>query len=205
MSSSRRDLHYFILFISFANVLSKTHWKVTETGRIEGKDDSEFTLLRPYDLHAFIKQSDRLKRLTYLKELLAIKESTSKRDSTREPSVSVASYQENFYKTDPDCVKAGQQLTKFSFYETNLWRTDDMKLPNDIMSIKEYDIRYFKKPVCSSTELPFSMRTFDHLESIQTKHNITMIPETELLTNLIVDSEEFYGHLVYLSLNTVCL
>ena len=62
---------------------SKTHWRVTESGRIETKDDSEFTLLRPYDLHAFIKQAERLERLTLLKTLLASKESTTKRDATK--------------------------------------------------------------------------------------------------------------------------
>jgi hypothetical protein len=204
MSFSNIHLIYFILTILFVNVICRTHWKLTETGRIENKDDSDFTLLRPYDFHAFIKQTFRFQRLAELKELLACKKSTTKRDSGKEPSVSVATYQENFYKTDPDCVKAGQQLTKFSFYETHLWRTDHMKLPSDIMSLKEYDIRYFKKPICSIVDLPFSMKTFDHLESLRAKHNVTMLPETELLTNLIVDSEEFYGHLVHLALNSVC-
>ena len=76
----------------------------------------------------------------------------------------MSSYQENFYKTDSDCIKAGQQLTKFSFYETHLWKLDNMKLPKDILNLKEYDIRYFRKPDCVNTELPFSMKTFEHLE-----------------------------------------
>lgn len=78
--------------------------------------------------------------------------------------MSVVSYQENFYKTDTDCVKAGQQLTKFSFYETLKMRVEEMKLPKDIIQLKKIDIRYFIKPDCNSIDLPFSLRTFDHLE-----------------------------------------
>ena len=33
--------------------------------------------------------------------------------------------------------------------------------------------------------------------------NITMLPETELIANLIVESEEFYGHLIHKSLAIV--
>ena len=80
----------------------------------------------------------------------------------------MSSYQENFYKTDPDCVKAGQQLTKFSFYETHFiaWRSDGMNLPREILEIRYSDVRTFKKPYCDHVDLPFSMKTFDHLDVI---------------------------------------
>ena len=52
-----------------------THWKITETGRIESNEDSMFTLVRPYDLAAFMKQANRIDRLNVLKYLLALKES----------------------------------------------------------------------------------------------------------------------------------
>ena len=61
-----------------------THWKVTETGRIEAKDDSLYTLQRPYDLAAFLKQDDRIQRLNYIKRLLASKDVITKRDSKSE-------------------------------------------------------------------------------------------------------------------------
>lgn len=53
-----------------------THWHVTETGRIESKEDSPYTLLRPYDLAAFLKQVKRLERLETLKEIISSKEIT---------------------------------------------------------------------------------------------------------------------------------
>jgi hypothetical protein len=53
-----------------------THWRVTESGRIESHDDSPFTLLRPYDLVVFMKQADRAKRLEQLKKIITSKEKT---------------------------------------------------------------------------------------------------------------------------------
>ncbi len=80
--------------------------------------------------------------------------------------ISVAGYQENFYRTDIDCINAGQQLSKFSFYETHLitWRSESMKLPNEILTINQADVKVFKKPYCDVISLPFTMGTFDHLE-----------------------------------------
>ncbi len=121
--------------------------------------------------------------------------------------MSVANFQENFYKTDLDCILAGQQLTKFSFYETHFitWRSENMNLPQDILKIKQTEVKQFKKPFCTLVDLPFRMGNFDHLKSIQSKSNLSMKPEIELATNLIVDSEDLYGHLVYKSLITVLI
>ena len=123
----------------------------------------------------------------------------------KDTPISVASYQENFYKTDQDCINAGQQLAKFSFYESHFvtWRSDVMKLPKEIIEIDQAEIKIFKKPYCDVIDLPFTMGTFDHLESIQSRLNITMLPETELSSNLLVDSEELFGHMIYKSLNIV--
>ena len=67
----------------FESIKCVTHWKVTESGRIESKEDSMFTLLRPYDLAAFIKQADRLQRLNLLRDILQSKEFTTKRDTAK--------------------------------------------------------------------------------------------------------------------------
>jgi hypothetical protein len=60
-----------------------THWKITETGRIESNQDSPFSLLRPYDLAAFMKQSYRLKRLELLKELISSIDVLTKKEPTK--------------------------------------------------------------------------------------------------------------------------
>ncbi len=72
-------------------VTCSTHWKITDSGRIEPNDDSDFSLLRPYDLAAFIKQVERHKRLNILKDILESKDAVRKRDSYKgkPPSVLV--------------------------------------------------------------------------------------------------------------------
>lgn len=116
--------------------------------------------------------------------------------------ISVANYQENFYKNDQDCINAGQQLAKFSFHETHFLalRSDLIKLPKEIMDIDQDDVKVFHKPNCEAVQLPFTMETFDHLESIQMKENITMLPETDISSHLLVESEDFFAHLVHKAL-----
>jgi hypothetical protein len=71
----------FVLCAFVSSVQSVTHWKITDPGRIESNRDSAFTLVRPYDLAAFINQVDRFERLSILKEILASKDTITKRDS----------------------------------------------------------------------------------------------------------------------------
>ena len=81
-------------------------------------------------------------------------------------SAAVSSYQEKFYSTDADCLRAGQELTKFSFFETYLisWLSQGLTLPKDVMQTKLASIKEFKKPYCDSIDLPFNMGTYDHFE-----------------------------------------
>ena len=112
------QLFWLCLFVNL--VESVTHWKVNDAGFIESKIDTPYTILRPYDLASFIKQSDRTHRLREISDLISSKEHINKYGHTKlYVPTSVATYQENFYKTDPDCLRAGQPLTKFQFYETH--------------------------------------------------------------------------------------
>ena len=78
-----------------------------------------------------------------------------------------------------------------------------MSLPKEIMSINQNDVQVFFEPYCDVVDLPFTMETFDHLESIQARENVTMLPETDISNNFLVESEDFFGHLVHKSLKTV--
>jgi hypothetical protein len=84
-------------------------------------------------------------------------------------SQTVSYYQEHFYKADADCLKAGQPLTKFPFYETYFitWdKSDDVELSKQLADLKQStDTNSYKKPYCDK-ELPFRMGNFDHLEVI---------------------------------------
>ena len=101
-------------------ILCVTHFKVQDGGKIEAKTDTPYTLLRPYDLASFVQQSTRISLLRELGDMISSKEHINKYGHTKlYVPTSVATYQENFYKTDPDCLRAGQSLTKFQFYETH--------------------------------------------------------------------------------------
>jgi hypothetical protein len=67
---------------------------------------------------------------------------------------------------DKDCRKAGQPLTKFTFYETYFinWPTYGLGLPKESLEVKRSSVKANKKPNCNLAELPFSMKTFDHLD-----------------------------------------
>lgn len=72
---------FLLLLLSNNLVICVTHWKVTESGRIEAKDDSVYTLQRPFDLASFLKQDERVERLNDIKKLLSSKDIVNNRDS----------------------------------------------------------------------------------------------------------------------------
>ena len=57
LRKKKRLLIIFFIFINFILLIDgATHLKLTESNNIEFEFDSKFTILRPYDLNAFIKQ-----------------------------------------------------------------------------------------------------------------------------------------------------
>lgn len=140
----------------------------------------------------------------------------------------MSSYQEAFYHTDSDCVRAGRELNKFSFFETylNRWHAQGLSLPKELLQIKPKSIQSFEKPFCNETKLPFSMETYDHFEvsqrqlirvcitirnyyfvkifkCIQKKETIQMKPDSNLSDNIVVEDEDHFGHLIHLALSSV--
>lgn len=76
------QISYLIgLYLLVSSVSCVTHWKITNDGRIESNEDSAFTLMRPYDLAAFILQTQRFDRVNELNTILASREMITKRDS----------------------------------------------------------------------------------------------------------------------------
>jgi hypothetical protein len=151
-----------------------THWKFNkDNGLIEPIHNSLYTLQRPYDLVSFIKQDERINRLDYIKDILSTKELTKQQEQQQSDTtkdIAVSAYQEKFYHSDIDCLKAGQPLVKFSFYESNYnsfkdelirhlkgTHTNTFKNNNNN---KEDNLRI---PYCNA-KLPFSLLTFDHLD-----------------------------------------
>ena len=95
----------------------------------------------------------------------------------------MASYQENFYKTEPDCLRAGQQLTKFAFYETHFtaWNEYGFSLPKESLGIYPSELKTYKKPYCIA-ELPFNMGSYDHF-FVRLKQISFLTNEKKILVN----------------------
>ena len=90
------------------------------------------------------------------------------------------------------------------FITNEVLTVKEKMLPKEIMKIRQDEIKTFKKPYCDqSTKLPFSMGTFDHLDSVQSKDMITMPPEAEMIGSLLVEPENYFGHLVFKALQQV--
>jgi len=178
-----------------------THWKLND-GTIEAISSSIYTLQRPYDLISFVKQDERAQRLTEIKNILSSRDIISKRDPKEMPIVSL---QDNFYKHDADCIKAGQPLAKFSFFDNNFvsWKDHISKSSEDEKAVEtHFEVNgnvELNEPYCK-VDLPFSMRIFSHLESIQAKQNTTMQPDSDLNSRLRIDSNEIFGLFVSTSL-----
>lgn len=83
----------------------------------------------------------------------------------------VANYQEEFYKSDSDCQKAGQPLAKLPYYETYSvkWHEHGLYMPKESLEISKHQIKYHKKPFCDVALLPFNMGNLDHLEVTRTR------------------------------------
>lgn len=182
---------------------SVTHLRLNKaSGSIEPVHDSAFTLQRPFDLVSLLAQIERVYRLDKIKRLMATQQATDNLESYTPTPMS--SYQEAFYHTDSDCVRAGRELNKFSFFETylNRWHAQGLSLPKELLLIKPKSIQSFEKPFCNETKLPFTMETYDHFECIQKKETIQMKPDSNLSDNMVVESEDHFGHLIHLALSS---
>jgi hypothetical protein len=71
-------LAWLILLLTLAEC--STHWKVTESGRLESKEEATFTLLRPYDLATLLKQVNRAKYMQDLKVTINKRDAISRQD-----------------------------------------------------------------------------------------------------------------------------
>lgn len=159
-----------VLILPLKNINCITHWKLNkDNGLIEPIQNSLYTLQRPYDLVSFIKQDERVIRLNHIKNILSTKELSKKQDDSTK-DIAVSTYQETFYNSDSDCLKAGQPLVKFSFYESNYNTFKDelirhLRGPNANVfktnNKKEND--NLRIPNCNA-KLPFSLLTYDHLD-----------------------------------------
>ena len=76
-------------------------------------------------------------------------------------------------------------------------------MPKESIEISKDQVKNYKKPFCDATVLPFSMKTFDHLESIQDMHIISVKADIDLAAKSLIEEEDFYGHKVNRALQEV--
>ncbi|KAK0055172.1 tetratricopeptide repeat protein 17 [Biomphalaria pfeifferi] len=196
MASAIRILLFVSLLLQKCRISNgSNHWIVTEDGKIQAQVDSVYSMRRPYDLVAFMKQEERANMLNSLKkELLSRKDEIDKNED-RDTGL-----EQKFYKTNPDCIEAGKPLPEFDLYISTVLPLENKGIrPEEYIDINAPPIASPKSPECSVfTDLDFSIHAFEHLEGMKARHNLSGTPELGL-KNAITHKENVddYGHLVY--------
>lgn len=167
----------------FPIIFAATHWVVTQNGRIAPQVDSVFQLEKPHDLMALLAQEDRTVRAEILREELFQKKVEFEHKEDKDGGILI---EEKLYATDPDCLKVGRKVTTMAIFESTH------------STFESYNIDYRKEmlnalpgtrePNCSS-QLDFSMQTFEHLAGIQQRSNLVMAPEIALESKVIEDMD----------------
>ncbi|KAK6190158.1 hypothetical protein SNE40_002084 [Patella caerulea] len=172
------------------------HWVVTEDGRVQSQADSVFNLRRPYDLVAFMKQEDRATVLNHLKKELLNRKGEIDKSEERD----TAGLEQKFYKTDFDCMQAEKPLPEFDLYISTVLPLENKGIrPEDFIDLHASPSDEPIPPDCTQvTHLDFSAHSFEHLEGVKDRHNLTGTPEWGLKSAIThQDNVDDYGHLVY--------
>ncbi|XP_041366225.1 tetratricopeptide repeat protein 17-like isoform X2 [Gigantopelta aegis] len=172
-----------------------THWIVTENGRVQSQPDTVFNMQRPYDLVAFMKQEDRAVMLNNLKKELLNRKDEIDKNEDRDTGL-----EQRFYKTDLDCIEAGKPLPEFDLYISTVLPLENKRIrPEEHIDMNAPPTDPHVQPDCMLvTDLDFSMHTFEHLEGLKDRSNLSGTPELGL-KNAITHRENVddYGYLVY--------
>ncbi|XP_014358133.2 tetratricopeptide repeat protein 17 [Papilio machaon] len=159
-------------------IQANTHWMVTESGLIQPRVDSPFELARPYDLLAFLDQE------TYWNEIFDIYNDLSKRqilidklwnDVDKNTDIGL------LVLSDRNCLRAGQ-LKQLDWYVSYSDDGSSRNIPDYVYQVTRplftLDLHV---PDCKKiSSLIFSMSTFEHLESMIHRNNLTMVGEEHL-------------------------
>ncbi|XP_071830867.1 tetratricopeptide repeat protein 17-like isoform X2 [Apostichopus japonicus] len=174
-------------------VKSTTHWVVTEDGMITQQLDSAFNMKEPYSLLAVLEQERRTE------EVLRLQRDLERHKKEIEANEDDTDMEEKFLRSDSDCVEAGRPLTEFELYVSTAISLENKGISvTEYLSIKVNESKKFLRPNCTRVfDLPFSMHAYDHLQSVQERHNLSNHPEPELSYLLPQqDTLENIGHLL---------
>ncbi|XP_071954909.1 tetratricopeptide repeat protein 17-like [Antedon mediterranea] len=157
-----------------------THWFVTEKGMINNQIESVYNLRESYNVVTLLRQENLTKESDAIEmELIRQKkhiEDTEDKDHDLE---------KRFLLTDPDCVISEKPIEEFDLYTSTVLTLENKGIrPQDYILIKG-KVKKFKKPNCTKiVDLPFSMYTYEHLQGMQTRSNVSGQPEKGLYSTL---------------------
>ncbi|XP_072172003.1 tetratricopeptide repeat protein 17-like [Diadema setosum] len=196
MAASLRVGQLLVVFwLAFSSCQATTHWVVTEDGMITQQLDSVFNMKEPYNLIAILNQEKRSKEVSNLEEDLRVQKADIEANEDKDTDL-----EQRFLETDEDCVAAGRPLSEFELYISTALSLEQKGInPMDYLKTKNGEVKKFRQPNCSRAyELPFSIFAYDHIKSIQERHNISSFPEPELMYLLpTIGSLENGGHMIY--------
>ncbi|KAK3103819.1 hypothetical protein FSP39_022148 [Pinctada imbricata] len=172
-----------------------SHWIVTEDGRVQAQLDTVYSMRRPYDLVAFMRQEERAHMLHDLKEELLSRKDEIDKNEDRDTGL-----EQKFYKTDPDCLKAGKPLPEFDLYISTVLPLENKGIrPEEHIDMELIPTSIPVEPICEQfTDLDFSMHAFEHLEGMRDRATLAGTPEMGLKNAITYqDNVDEYGHRVY--------
>ncbi|KAG1652458.1 Tetratricopeptide repeat protein 17 [Nymphon striatum] len=153
--------------------------------------DSVFVMKRPYDLVSLMQQEKRSDLVESLKQELYVQKEQIDKNEDKETNL-----EENVYKTNPHCILAeGKQLGEFSLYSGAFISMKERNLDDEVPN-------KYEEPVCTTfSKLDFSMFSYDHLNSIKDRKNLTMPKDSSLLEAVLDLNIPSFGHYIHESLS----
>ena len=136
--------------------------------------DSVYQLEKPHDLMALLNQEDRTARSELLREELFLKKVEFEHKEDKDAGILI---EEKIYATDPDCLKVGRKVTTMAIFESTYSTFESYNI--DLHKEMSDALPGTREPDCSS-QLDFSMQTFEHLIGIQQRSSLVMGPEISL-------------------------
>ncbi|CAB3377716.1 Hypothetical predicted protein [Cloeon dipterum] len=164
-----------ILFISvplalfFLEISATTHWIVTETGKIQSKDDTMFDMKNPDDLLGFLELEKKVASIENLTRLVA------KRARFAEESDKIY-----FGENQPIECKKAIPIEDCNFYQSSslITKESETLLQGYVESVDKF-------PECAA--LNFSLNFYEHLPAMQERLLLKMNPERAVLPTAKLD------------------
>ncbi|XP_068207813.1 tetratricopeptide repeat protein 17 [Palaemon carinicauda] len=196
---SIRCLFLFTYTLLILKAYCTTHWVVTEDGKIQAQMDSIFQLRRPYDFLALAQQEQRAMQVETLKKDLMTQKSQIDRNEDKDTQL-----EERIYRTDSDCVLAGRPLTEFDLYASTVVNMESAGIRlEDHLGLPPGPTDTHLEPDCvNALDLAFSMFSYEHLQGVRHRDNLTATAEDDLSTVGGETDISVWGHRVAVSLTS---